>query len=57
MQKRCVICNCNLIEDYGKIRGTMLKVTDEKKKNQFIYVCSECQKKEGWIEKAKIKSA
>ena len=55
MVKRCVICNNHIKENYNKLKGTILKVTNEKKRKQFIYVCFECQKKEGWVEKAKIK--
>ena len=55
MIKRCVICNNQIKENCNKLNGTILKVNNEKKRNQFIYVCFECQKKEGWIEKAKIK--
>jgi len=55
MIKRCVICNKKIEEDYGKLRGTMLKVKN--KKNHLIYVCYDCQKQDDWIEKAKIKGA
>ena len=55
MQK-CVICNKNIEEEFGKLKGTVLKIT-ENNKNRFIYVCSDCQKQEDWIEKAKIKAA
>lgn len=57
MAKKCVICNENIIEEFNKLQGTIVKAKDENNKNQFIYVCSNCQKQEGWIEKAKIKSA
>jgi len=55
MIKKCVICNKKIEEHFNKLKGTLISVLNEKKKNQFIYVCSDCQKKEGWIEKAKIK--
>ncbi len=55
MIKKCVICNKGIEEDYGKLNGTILKAIDEKKKNKFIFVCSGCQKKDKWIETAKIK--
>jgi len=55
MVKRCVICNNQIKENCNKLNGTILKVNNEKKRNQFIYVCFECQKKQDWIEKAKIK--
>jgi len=57
MAKKCSICNENLEEEFGKLGGTIIKVKDENNKNQLVYVCSNCQKQEGWIEKAKIKSA
>ena len=56
MAKKCVICGSEIPEEYGKLKGTLLKVLEEKK-NKFIYVCSDCQKDEKWIEKAKVKSA
>lgn len=56
MSKKCVICNEIIYENYGKLKGTLIKVLDENKKKDFFYVCSDCQKKEGWIEKAKIKA-
>lgn len=57
MVKKCAICNQVIEEDYGKLKGSILRVKDEKKKNQLIYACSDCQKKEDWIEKAKIRAA
>lgn len=57
MAKKCVICNSEINEDYGKLNGTILRVVNENKKKEFIFVCSDCQKKENWIEKAKIKGA
>ncbi len=56
MTKKCAICNSKIEEEYGKLKGTIIKVL-ENKKNKFIYVCSDCQKQENYIEKAKIKSA
>ena len=53
--KRCVICNKKIEEECGKLRGTILNVKNEKRKKQFIYVCNDCQKKDNWIETAKIK--
>jgi len=55
MAKKCVICNEAIEEDNGKLKGTILKALNEKGKNDLIYVCSECQKQEDWIEKAKVK--
>jgi len=57
MSKKCAICNEEMEDDYGKLKGTIIKVKDENNKNQLIHVCSDCQKKEGWMEKAKIKGA
>ena len=56
MVKNCVLCGKNIGEKYGKLQGTMLKIKDENNKNQLFYVCSECQKEDEWIEKAKIKT-
>ncbi len=56
MSKKCAICYNSIKEEFGKLKGTILKIT-ENKKNRFIYVCSDCQKQKNWIEKAKIKSA
>lgn len=57
MVHNCAICNAEIEEDYGKLKGTIVKVV-EKDKNKFIYVCSKCQsdEPEKYIEKAKIKS-
>ena len=57
MVNKCEICNKEIEEEYGKMKGTILKTKDEVGKNQVIYVCSECQKADDWIEKAKIKGA
>ncbi len=56
MAKKCAICNENIEEEFGKLEGTVIKVKDENNKNQFIHVCSNCQKKKDWIENAKIKA-
>ena len=57
MINKCVLCNEKIEEENGKLKGTIVKVTDENKKNQFIYVCSGCQKKDDWINEAKVKGA
>ena len=57
MAKKCEICSEEIEEECGKLNGTIIKTKDEKKKIQFIYVCSNCQKKDKWIEIAKIKGA
>ncbi len=54
---KCVLCNSKIKEVNNKLKGTIIKVKDLKSKNQLIYVCSDCQKVENWIEKAKIKGA
>ncbi len=54
--KKCAICNEEIIEENGKLKGTMIKVVENKKKS-WIYTCSGCMKAENWIEKAKIKAA
>ena len=56
MAKKCEICSEELEEEYGKLKGTMLKMVDDKK-SRWIYVCSVCQKSSDWIEKAKVKGA
>lgn len=55
MVEKCIICSSEINEEYGKLKGTMIKIV-ENKKSRFVYVCSECQKLENWIEKAKVKS-
>lgn len=56
MEKKCSLCNEKIEEEHGKLKGTLIKARDENNKNQFIYACSDCQKKDNWIEEAKIKS-
>ena len=55
--KKCVICNEKIEEEYGKLKGTLVKSKNEKGVNDFIYVCKDCQKKDKWVEEAKIKGA
>ena len=57
MSKKCVICSEKIKEEFGKLNGTIIKSSDENKKNYFVYVCSDCQKTSNWYEKAKVKSA
>ena len=57
MVKRCAICSEGVDGEYGKLDGTMLKVRNENGLNEFIYVCSDCQKTDNWIEKAKVRAA
>ena len=54
--KKCEICKGDVIEDFGKLKGTMLKMVEDKKA-RWVYVCSECQKDSKWLEKAKVKGA
>lgn len=51
------MCNKAISESFGKLKGTILKVLGLNKKAEFIFVCSDCQKKDNWQEKAKIKGA
>jgi len=55
MVQKCVLCNEKIPEEFGKLKGTILRVVDENKKRQLIYVCSFCMKKDNWIEEAKVK--
>ena len=57
MAKKCEICSEKIEEEHGKLKGTVVKVKDENGKNNFVYACSKCQKKENWIEEVKVKSA
>jgi len=57
MVKICSICNEDILEEFGKLRGTMLKVMGLNKKAEFIFVCNHCQKQDKWQERAKIKGA
>ena len=56
MVKRCAICKQIIVVMDKKIAGTMLKVKELCGKMGLIYVCSECMKTDGWIEKAKIRA-
>lgn len=56
MTRKCALCNEEVEEDYGKLKGAVIKVK-VKNKNIPIFVCSYCQKQDNWIEKAKIKAA
>ena len=53
--KKCIICDEKIEDEYGKLKGTILKSKNEKGVNDFLYVCSDCQKQDDWVEKAKIK--
>jgi len=56
MVKKCEICGDEIKEEYGKLKGTMVKMVDNKK-TRWIYACSVCQKDSDWLEKAKVKGA
>ena len=57
MAKKCVLCEENIFEEFGKLIGTLIKAKDEKGMTNFIFVCSHCQKTSDWINNAKIKGA
>jgi len=57
MAKKCAICSEEIGEENGKLKGTMIKVVEDKK-TSWIYACSSCMKKDKkYIETAKIKAA
>jgi len=55
MVEKCVLCNEKIEDNHGKIYGTIVKAKNVRGVNEMIYVCSECQKKDDWINNAKIK--
>jgi len=55
MAQKCILCGEKIEEEFGKLNGTIVKAKNEYNKNQLIYVCSTCQKKDGWVENAKVK--
>ena len=57
MSEKCCICKNEVIKENNKLNGTILKVKTTKGNNEFVYVCSDCQKDKDWIEKANVKSA
>jgi len=57
MPEKCVLCNEKIEEEFGKLKGTIVKARNEKGVNDLIYVCSLCQKKDNWIEDAKVRGA
>ena len=57
MAKRCVFCNEKIKEEYGKLKGTILKAKNTKGINEFMHVCSNCQKKDNWRNDALVKGA
>ena len=58
MVKRCVICSNIIEEEFGKLKGIMLKMSQGiGKKAEWTFVCSDCQKDSRHIEKAKVRAA
>ena len=57
MVKRCAICDEDISEEHGKLSGTMLKIRDLESKKDLVFVCSDCQKTDKWIERAKVRAA
>ena len=55
--KKCANCGKKIQEKFGKLKGTLIKVKNEKGKKQRIYVCSDCEKQKNYIEKAIIREA
>lgn len=55
MSKNCVICSEKIFEEFGKLLGTLIKTKNEKGNTYLIPVCSDYQKKDDWINTAKIK--
>jgi hypothetical protein len=57
MADKCCLCDEEIQEDFGKIKGTRIKIVEDKKK-RLVYVCSACMKKNrDYIAKAKVKEA
>ena len=57
MDKTCAVCETRIDEKSGKLDGTMIRVKNEKGKNQLIYVCSKCEKDKDYIERAVVRAA
>tara|TARA_Y100000310_G_scaffold341057_1_gene438939 strand:+ start:1229 stop:1402 length:174 start_codon:yes stop_codon:yes gene_type:complete len=57
MVKKCASCDNVIEEEFGKLKGSLIKVKNEKGKKEFVYVCSDCEKDEKWIEKAVVRAA
>lgn len=55
MGEKCILCDEGIEEYYGKLKGTMIKAKNELGINEFIHVCSGCQKTDNWYETALIK--
>jgi hypothetical protein len=57
MNPKCVLCEEEIDENYGKLKGTVIRSKDEKGEILLIHVCKYCQRKEGWEEEALIRGA
>lgn len=57
MGEICVLCQEGIDENYGKLKGTVIKSKDETGASQLIHVCTGCQKIDGWYEEALIRGA
>jgi len=55
MGEKCILCGDGVEENFGKLKGTMIKASNELGVNQFIHVCSGCQRIDNWYEEALIK--
>ena len=55
MPQKCIICDEKIEEEFGKLKGTLIKARNEFGVNDFIHICSGCQKGEGWYEKAMVR--
>ena len=51
----CVFCDEKIIEECGKLKGTIINTKNIEGKKEFISVCKFCQKKENWYEEALIR--
>ena len=57
MAKKCACCGKAIEEEFGKLKGSLIKVKNEKGKKEFVYACSDCEKDEKWIERAVVRAA
>ena len=55
MVRRCILCEDEIEEQHGKLKGTIIKAKNLDNKNDLYFVCSSSQKEDKWIEKAKVK--
>jgi|TARA_Y100000296_G_scaffold70809_1_gene85756 hypothetical protein len=54
MVEKCVLCDEGIEEEFGKLKGTVIKDKDENGKRLMIYVCSDCMKKDDWYDEARV---